>query len=116
MYYNTLELYAYGTYNDYKLNRDKYLELTEAQLKKLKMLSILSIATNNKIVSYQFFQDILDINSIRELEDIIIEAIYNNLIQGKLDQKSNVFKVKSVSIRDIHPSSLDTIIEKLIVW
>jgi COP9 signalosome complex subunit 7 len=50
----TLELFAYGTYNDVKNNPDAYLELNDFQKIKLKQLSIISLAKENKVISHLF--------------------------------------------------------------
>ena len=39
-------------------------------------------------IPYSTLQQELDIRDLRELEDLIIEAIYAGIIQGKLDQKN----------------------------
>lgn len=49
--YTTLHLFAYGTYRDYNSNRDKYLDLTVAELKKLQHLTLVTLATKMKVSS-----------------------------------------------------------------
>lgn len=44
--------------------------------KKLKHLTILTLATQKKTLPYDDLMDQLDIKNVRHLEDIIIEAIY----------------------------------------
>ena len=39
-------------------------------------------------IPYSTLQQELDIMDLRELEDLIIEAIYAGIIQAKLDQKN----------------------------
>ena len=51
-------------------------ELSPKQLKKLKQLTIVSLAQKEKIVSYTALQESLDITNLRELEDLVIESIY----------------------------------------
>jgi COP9 signalosome complex subunit 7 len=55
----------------------------------------------------------LKIDDIRVLEDLIIEAIYDGLLKGKLDQRASVFKVVEVVARDIQLHELDGIIGSL---
>jgi hypothetical protein len=45
----TLEMFAYSTYEDFKTNKDKYIELKEPQLKKLRMITIAQFASINKV-------------------------------------------------------------------
>jgi COP9 signalosome complex subunit 7 len=41
------------------------------------------------------------VSTIRELEDLIIEGTNNNVLRGKLDQKSSHFEVDYAMGRDI---------------
>ena len=43
----------------------------------------------------------LEISTVRELEDLVIEGISAGVVQGKLDQKSSHFEVDYVIGRDI---------------
>ena len=61
--------------------------------KKLRLLTIASIATKEKTIHYDHMQKVLGIDSIRELEDLIIEGTNNAVLKGKLDQKSKHFEV-----------------------
>ncbi len=59
-----------------------------AQLKKLKMISIADSAQKSKVLNYSELMSELDMdkNNVRELEDLIIDCIYNELVAGQLDQ------------------------------
>lgn len=76
MYFNTLTLFAYGTYRQYMENREKLLELSPVMTKKLQHLTIVTMAIRNKRISYQDLLTALDIDNVRDLEDLIIESIY----------------------------------------
>ena len=54
----------------------------------------LPVSDNNSI----FLQGV---STIRELEDLIIEGTNNNVLRGKLDQKSSHFEVDYAMGRDI---------------
>jgi len=58
----------------------------------------------------------LDITGLRELEDLIIDAIYQGLIQGKLDQRRKQFEIEFAMGRDLKPESLDDMISVLQNW
>lgn len=47
--YNTLNLFAYGTYGQYLANQSEYLELTPTQRKKLQHLTLVTLATKSKV-------------------------------------------------------------------
>ncbi|KAK1121019.1 hypothetical protein K0M31_010804 [Melipona bicolor] len=87
-YWNTVNLFAYGTYKEYSENKDKVLELTLTQ-KKNQHLTMVTLATKSRCIPYSLLLEELDINNVRDLEDLIIEAIYADIIHGKLDQKNS---------------------------
>ena len=57
-----------------------------------------------------------DLNTVRELEDLIIDCIYNELVEGKLDQLNKKFHVVSCYGRDMRPSDIDSALSKLEAW
>lgn len=73
---NTLNLFAYGTYKQYLDNKSTLIELTDVMKKKLKNLTIVTMAVRTKCISYADLLEQLDIKNVRELEDLIIESIY----------------------------------------
>ena len=59
------------------------------------MISIVDATHKSKVLEYQDLMQQLDIGSLRELEDLIIDCIYNELVEGKLDQLNQKFHVVS---------------------
>lgn len=115
-YYNTLQLFTYGKYNDYINNKDKYLELNEIQVIKLKQLTIVSLAEKDRRISYSVLQNELDINDIRILEDLIIDTMYLGLIKGKLHQRNKILRIIDTIRRDVNPNQLRELIDNLKIW
>ena len=58
----------------------------------------------------------LDIQNLRELEDLIIDCIYNELISGKLDQLNQQLHVVHTYGRDLRESDIDTMLKRLEEW
>lgn len=50
------------------------------------------------------------------MEDLIIEAIYADIIHGKLDQKNKQLEVDYAIGRDIKPEDIETIVNCLQDW
>lgn len=69
-----------------------------------------------QILSYGKLQAELEISSIRELEDLIIDAIYQDIVRGKLDQKEQQFEVEFTMGRDLQTSQLPALLEELKAW
>jgi len=111
-----LKIFAYGTYSDYKANAASLPPLTPQQIKKLKQLTIVSLSNRTKTISYPVLQKELDILEVRELEDLIIDAIYQGIIQGKLDQKNKTLLIESAMGRDLQPDSMENMISVLNLW
>ena len=53
---------------------------------------------------------------MRELEDLIIDAIYLDLLQGKLDQKEEQLEVSYIMGRDLEPGKLEQVLASLRDW
>ena len=54
-----------------------------------------------QVLAYSLLMAELEISTVRELEDLVIEGISAGVVQGKLDQKSSHFEVDYVIGRDI---------------
>uniref|UniRef100_A0A8D0F6K3 COP9 signalosome subunit 7B n=1 Tax=Strix occidentalis caurina TaxID=311401 RepID=A0A8D0F6K3_STROC len=115
-YFQLLSLFAYGTYPDYVANKDNLPELTVTQKNKLKHLTIVSLASRMKCIPYSVLLKDLDMRNLRELEDLIIEAVYTDIIQGKLDQRNQVLEVDFCIGRDIQKKDISNIVKTLQEW
>ena len=72
-------------------------------------MKLLDIAVQRSITA-------LDISTVRELEDLIIDAIYLDLLYGKLDQKEEQLEVTHTMGRDFEPGKLQQILASLEDW
>ncbi|XP_059051330.1 LOW QUALITY PROTEIN: COP9 signalosome complex subunit 7a-like [Achroia grisella] len=115
-HFKTLNLFAYGTYKDYLENKSEYLELTPVQCKKLQHLTIATLATQEKCIPYSVLLKELDIKNVRDLEDLIIEAIYADIIHGKLDQECKRVEVDVALGRDARLEDAAAIADVLADW
>jgi len=111
-----LQLFTFGTYTDYIENVEAFPPLNAFQIKKLRLLTIASLASTSKHVPYSLLKENLGLEKLREIEDHIIEAIYAHIIKGKSNQKEERLEVDFVIGRDIQPQMIDNIIEILDSW
>ena len=58
----------------------------------------------------------LDIPSIRDLEDLIIDAIYQDILRAKLDQQRKQVDVEFTMGRDLPPAGGAALLEMLGAW
>lgn len=55
-------------------------------------------------------------NSTRQLEDTIIEAIYAGLLTGKMHHHEKVLHVDWCAGRDVSPEQLEVVKQKMANW
>ncbi|KAF6749487.1 hypothetical protein DFP72DRAFT_1073027 [Ephemerocybe angulata] len=86
--------------------------LNNAQITKLKPLSIVSLASERRILPYPLLLALLDMPNVCEL----IHATYQDIIRGKLDQKEEQLEVEYTMGRDAEPGKVDELLEALRSW
>uniref|UniRef100_A0A7S3NJ03 PCI domain-containing protein n=1 Tax=Aureoumbra lagunensis TaxID=44058 RepID=A0A7S3NJ03_9STRA len=118
-YVKLLEIFCYGKYSDYQQTKKEiqdFPELNEAQLKKLRLLSIVSACRERRQITYENLAQELETNTTRELEDYIIEAIYSGLVFGKMDQKQRIFYISRTASRDLPLQDIPRLAARLQQW
>jgi len=56
------------------------------------------------------------VETVRALEDLIIDCVYANLLQGKLDQRKKAFEVQWVMGRDLGPTEVSDMMQTVETW
>ncbi|PBP19080.1 PCI domain-containing protein [Diplocarpon rosae] len=111
-----LRIFSYGTYSDYQATAD-LPALNAKQTQKLRQLSFLTLAKNQADLSYKNLLLRLGLETPRELEDLVISAIYAGLISATLDPYHQNVAVSSVSpLRDLQPDSVPAMLNTLNEW
>ena len=108
-----LELFSYGTFEEYLEREGKEkesLRLNAKQVEKLKQLSVVTLSSSlsttttkesKRVLSYEILLQKLKLNSVRELEDFLIEKVISpGLVKGAMNQRLSVFEVHSSIGRD----------------
>jgi len=125
---DTLDLFSYGTFQDYQQQSEKYLPLNEPQLAKLRQLTVLSLIESacqqrQNTVPYATIQQALQMTGDgvpknRDTELVLSQLLAAPVVMGKLSQKQQAFLVGSsgssssneggaiVRPRDVHPSKI----------
>lgn len=114
--WSLVHLFAYDTFTTYSRNKSLYGELTPAMERKLKQLSIVSLAARHHVISYTDLKEELDIYDIRELEDLLLDTFYLGWISGKLDAKGEVLHVDFAISRDVRENDLVKVQAVLEKW
>ncbi len=115
-HHHLLLLFAYETCSTYRANQALYGELTEAQERKLRQLSIVSLGARHKRVAYEDLKDELQMFEVRELEDLLLDTIYLGLVEGKLDSKNQYVSIDFAIGRDLRQEDLEEIVRVLASW
>lgn len=123
-------------------NQSSLPPLNAAQITKLKHLSIVTLASHSRvsgvpdlflrhslssacpsfassiyqILKYDHLLSTLEVPSIRALEDLIIDAMYQDVVRGRLDQKFQQFEVEYTMGRDLKPGQLESLLGELKDW
>ncbi|XP_010015339.1 PREDICTED: COP9 signalosome complex subunit 7b isoform X2 [Nestor notabilis] len=77
---------------------------------------LLELTNVQECIPYSVLLKDLDVKNLRELEDLIIEAVYTDIIQGKLDQRNQVLEVDFCIGRDIQKKDISNIVKTLQEW
>ena len=72
--------------------------------------------THAKFLDYSALMEALDIDSVRDLEDLLIDCIYAGVIVGRMDQQAKKLRVQSAIGRDVSDLDLGAMCEKLEHW
>jgi COP9 signalosome complex subunit 7 len=141
-YLKLLEIFAWGTWQEYQgmhwlqLQSTLYQpwsrkitlrtpatpnlpKLSAEQSLKLRLLSLLTLATTTKPLTYQTLMKSLSLPTTADLESLVTTAIYANLISARLSPASTppTINVTSVApLRDVQPQSLPQMVTLLTEW
>ena len=72
--------------------------------------------THIQVLPYSVLLETLQMPTIRDLEDLIIDAIHQEVISGKLDQKEQQFDVEYTMGRDVEASTIEGMLVALQNW
>ncbi|PIO70094.1 PCI domain protein [Teladorsagia circumcincta] len=119
--YSALELFISGTLKDYRAFVKAHpefvgekLKVEEAVLlKKIRLLTLMSIAENNNVIHLDTLAEELDLSPDDHLEEFIIDAIQVNAISGKLNEMTRTLVVSSFQHRQFGREQWQTLQKRL---
>eukprot|EP00030_Apusomonadida_sp_AF-17_P005881 a676548_183.p1 GENE.a676548_183~~a676548_183.p1 ORF type:complete len:291 (-),score=95.87 a676548_183:19-858(-) len=113
-----LKVFAYGTHREYQEKKAALSlpDLSAEQERKLRLLTIVSLAVAHKSIPYDVLLEELALATLREMEDMVIDALYSGVILGKMDQRGRKVHVQTVMGRDVAPSEIDALSARLAEW
>ena len=72
--------------------------------------------STRQILPYSDLLKALEMPTIRDLEDLIIDAIYLDILRGKLDQKEQQLEIEYTMGRDLEPEKVESVLSALQNW
>eukprot|EP01126_Amoeba_proteus_P029162 TRINITY_DN2874_c0_g1_i1.p1 TRINITY_DN2874_c0_g1~~TRINITY_DN2874_c0_g1_i1.p1 ORF type:complete len:251 (+),score=54.24 TRINITY_DN2874_c0_g1_i1:65-817(+) len=114
--FDLLEIFAYGRFSDFKTREEDLPKLTAKQAFKLRQLTVVSLATESRVIPYSKLLQELDMSSPREVEELIIDGLYKGILKGKLDSGGGKFNVETTIGRDVRQNEIDELLTKLGLW
>lgn len=115
-YLTQLQIFSNGLYSTY-LETPNLPDLDDRQRLKLRQLSLLTLSRSRENLTYRALQQHLGLASNREVEDLVISAVYAGLLNAKLNPLRSVVQVSSVApLRDVQPGTVPSIVATLQNW
>jgi COP9 signalosome complex subunit 7 len=122
-HFTLLETFAYETWESYQAASSTLPTLSDAQTRKLRLLSLLTIAAEKPSastvtnLSYSSLCARLDLEHTRDLEQLVTTAIYENLLTATLNPAAQTVVITSVApLRDLAPGSVGQLLGELSAW
>ncbi|EMC99078.1 hypothetical protein BAUCODRAFT_85161, partial [Baudoinia panamericana UAMH 10762] len=121
-HHELLRIFAWGTWESYKAT-PTLPPLSDAQTLKLRLLSLLTLAARKPTasgpsnLSYTTLCARLDLPSPADLEQLVTQAIYADLLTATLNPAAQIVVITSVApLRDLGPGSIHAMIAELAAW
>lgn len=117
-YLTQLEIFSYGTWASYQ-RTPNLPPLADAQAQKLRQLSLLTLAQElpAAALTYAALMQALDVPTARELEGLVVGAVYAGLLDARLDPQHRAVRVNSVApLRDVAPAATAALLARLRAW
>lgn len=110
-----IAVFSFQALSDYRSN-PAFPPLTPPMLKKLKQLTLLTLAKEQRALKYSHLMPLLEFNTVRDLEDFMINCINLDILVGAFDQKNSVFLVETCISRQIEAPQLEGLKVVLSAW
>mgnify|MGYP006416878913 FL=1 len=115
-YFKLLEIFTFGSWSKFKPLASSLPPTTEVGILKLKRLSLVSLCYNKKVLTYSELYQALDIPSLQELEDFIVDCFDLELVWGMLDQEKECLLVEKCMGRDANEEIIQEMLGTVKNW
>jgi len=115
-YVPLLEIFSYGSYSDYIKISDSLPTLSDVELTKLRILTIAIEASASKTLKYSDLLVKLGLGSVKELESLLVQAVYSDAIACKLDQAKQCVYIQHTIGHHVKPEHYSSLLTALTAW
>lgn len=116
--YELLTIFAYGVWKDY-LNFEKdcpeslKLDASGAAARKLRKLTLLTLFAENKNLRFADALEQLSLDSIVEMEEMVIDLLAEKLVDVKIDERTSTIYCSRVSSRCVKKEDVSKVLESI---
>ena len=96
-YFKLLNIFSHGRYSNYLENAANLPKLSETETTKLRILTILRMSINKRVLKYSDMLSETGLNSSRDLEQVIIQSIQHNVLDCRIDEANEQVFVNQIS-------------------
>lgn len=115
--FEVLTVFTYGTLADLDGLSAAAKEIISANMTaKLRRLTLVTLAGQNRRLSYEQLFRSLGVQDGRELEDIVIDAATEGLINARIDQAQRTVEVAYAACRDVRREDVGRLKKALLQW
>lgn len=115
-WHSHLTIFSHGLYSTY-VTTPNLPKLNDAQTLKLRQLSLLTLSRDKTQLTYPRLLAHLGLSSARELEDVVISAVYAGVLTARLNPARQEVQVSSVApLRDVPPPTIPSLVSVLQQW
>lgn len=115
-YLKLLAIFSQGKYANYLENAANLPKLSEGETTKLRILTILRMSINSRVLKYSDMLRETGLNSSRDLEHVIIQSIQRNVLDCRIDEANEQVFVNQISGYNVSPEHQDYLLDSLIKW
>ena len=115
-YLKLLNIFSHGKYSNYLDSAATLPKLSETETTKLRILTILRMSINKRVLKYSDMLAETGLNSSRDLEQVIIQSIQHNVLDCRIDEANEQVFVNQISGYAVTPEQQDYLLESLSNW
>ena len=115
-YLTLLSIFSHGKYSNYVEKSANLPELSEIETTKLRILTILRMSINKRVLKYSDMLAETGLNNSRDLEQVIIQSIQQNVLDCRIDEANEQVFVNQISGYNVTVDQQDYLLNSLSQW